>query len=232
MLWEMAKGESLTQSAYETVRSDILMCRIEPGSRVSIVDVAARLEVSAGAVREALSRLTAEGLVNASPQRGFRAAEVSADDLRDLTSVRIEVEQSCVRRSVKHGDLAWESRLVAAHHELTRRPYREPSSPDRLSDAWSGAHSAFHEAIVGACDSRYLLDIRRQLYARAERYRQLSVPYESSHRDTAREHRAMFEAALSRNGDRAALLIAKHLTTTATLLLGALFTQPRVAASG
>lgn len=228
----MAKGESLTQSVYETVRSDILMCRIEPGARVSIVDVAARLDVSAGMVREALSRLTAEGLVIAEPQRGFRAAEVSADDLRDLISVRIEVEQSCVRRSVKHGDLAWESRLVAAHHELSRRPYRDPVTPERMSDAWSGAHGAFHEAIVSACDSRYLLDIRRQLYARAERYRQLSYPYEKTHRDTAREHRAMLDAALSRNGDRAATLMAKHLETTASLLLEVLFANPPVAASG
>ena len=122
----MANGESLTRAAYQRVRADLLACRLKPGARISISELAADLEVSAGAVREALARLTAEGLVVAEPLRGFRAVEVSASDLRDLTAVRAQIEQLCVRSSIARGDVSWESRLVAAHHALSRAPEREP----------------------------------------------------------------------------------------------------------
>src|ERR1700731_5490431 len=83
---------NLTQRAYEGLRADLLACRIRPGSRLKIQELCDRCSVSLGAVREALSRLTSEGLVVSEPQRGFRAAPVSVADLQDLTMVRIEVE--------------------------------------------------------------------------------------------------------------------------------------------
>src|ERR1700678_3888046 len=91
---------SLTQAAYLRLRADLLACRIRPGERVKINDVCRQFAVSLGAVREALARLTSEGLVVAEPQRGFRAAPITADELRDLTMVRIEIEGLCLRRAV------------------------------------------------------------------------------------------------------------------------------------
>src|SRR3974390_224828 len=109
-----ANGTSLTQTAYERLRGDLLACRLEPGARLRMGDLCRSLEVSLSAVREALSRLPAEGLVVAEPQRGFRAAPISADELRDLTSVRLEIEALCVRGAIARGDLSWEAQLVAA----------------------------------------------------------------------------------------------------------------------
>src|SRR5690349_6839687 len=65
---------NLTQRAYEELRADILSCRIPPGAKLKIQDLCTKFSVSLGAIREALSRLTSEGLVTAEPQRGFRAA--------------------------------------------------------------------------------------------------------------------------------------------------------------
>ena len=56
------------------MRADLLACRIPPGSRLKIQDLCDRFSVSLGAIREALSRLTSDGLVVSEPQRGFRAA--------------------------------------------------------------------------------------------------------------------------------------------------------------
>src|SRR5215475_11483926 len=122
----MARDSSLnlTQGAYEDLRADLLSCRIPPGSRLKIQDLCTRHSVSLGAIREALSRLTSEGLVVAEPQRGFRAAPISAEDLKDLTCVRIQIESLCLRRAIELGDVDWESRLVAAFHRLSRTPER------------------------------------------------------------------------------------------------------------
>src|SRR5580698_4068296 len=87
-------AKSMTEAAYTEVRRDILGCRLVPGEKIKINDISGHHSVSVQAVREALSRLTAEGLVIAEAQRGFRVMPVSRADLEDLTSTRIEIEVS------------------------------------------------------------------------------------------------------------------------------------------
>jgi DNA-binding GntR family transcriptional regulator len=65
------KSTSLTMQAYNQIRGDILACRLPPGRKLNISEICARLGVSLGAVREALSRLTSEGLVEAEPNKVF-----------------------------------------------------------------------------------------------------------------------------------------------------------------
>src|SRR5580704_2078668 len=148
---------NMTQGAYEGLRADLLACRILPGKKLKIQELCTRFSVSLGAVREALARLTSEGLVVAEPQRGFRAAPITAEELRDLTMVRIEIEGLCLRRAVALGDLAWESQVVAALHRLSRTPERVADDPRRVTEEFSQAHGAFHAALVAACGSQTLL---------------------------------------------------------------------------
>src|ERR1700709_2082797 len=123
---------SLTQRAYDLLREALLDCRFEPGEPLRIGELCKRLDASQGAVREALSRLTSEGLVEARPQRGFRVTPISAEDLRDLTTARIEIEELCLRHAIETGDVRWESRLVAAFHHLSRTPALDAGSPRRF----------------------------------------------------------------------------------------------------
>ena len=210
---------SLTQAAYLRLRADLLACRIRPGERVKINDVCRQFAVSLGAVREALARLTSEGLVVAEPQRGFRAAPITADELRDLTMVRIEIEGLCLRRAVALGDLAWESQVVAALHRLSRTPERVADDPRRVTEEFSQAHGAFHAALVAACGSQTLLRVRTQLFAQSERYRRLSVPLAAGERDLNAEHSAIAEAVLARDAVAAVGLMAQHLDYTTRIVL-------------
>ena len=170
-------------------------------------------------MREALSRLTSEGLVVAEPQRGFRVAPISADELSDLTQVRAQIEGACLERAIAVGDVGWEARLVAAFHRLSRTPEREPGDPQRMNEAWSAAHAAYHEALVAACDSPWLLRLRATLYAQSERYRRLSVPLAEITRDLNREHQDIMDAAFARDGGRARTLMTRHLELTTRILL-------------
>ncbi|HWA45614.1 MAG TPA: FCD domain-containing protein [Hypericibacter adhaerens] len=212
---------NLTQGAYEQLRADLLACRILPGSRLKIQELCNRLSVSLGAIREALSRLTSEGLVVAEPQRGFRAAPISEADLQDLTKVRIEIESLCLRRAIEVGDVDWEARLVAAFHRLSRTPERVEADPARSSDEWAEAHAAFHTALADGCDSPWLLRLRRQLYDQSERYRRLSVPLTTRTRNIGAEHQAIVDATLARDADKAVALLSAHLSATTRILLTA-----------
>lgn len=212
---------NLTQSTYEALRADLLACRIVPGSRLKIQELCARLSVSLGAIREALSRLTSDGLVISEPQRGFRAAPISLADLRDLTMVRIEVESLCLKRAIEVGTVEWEAGLVAAFHRLSRTPERAATDPMRSDDDWADAHAAFHAALVEGGDSPWLLRLHSQLYAQSERYRRLSIPLGAGDRDVGKEHQDILEMVLKRDADGAIALLTRHLSTTTEILLEA-----------
>ena len=75
----------------------------------------------------------------------------------------MEIEQIALARSIAHGDLDWETNLVAAWHRRSRISERVEDDLRLLSDQWAIAHAAFHEALVNACGSAKLLQIRSQL---------------------------------------------------------------------
>ena len=131
---------------FDRLQADILACRIAPGSKLRINDIAESSEVSLGAVREALSRLGAEGLVMAESQKGYHVAQVSVEDLYDLTEARIEIERIALSRSIARGDLKWETSLVAAWHRLSRIPQPRLEDPD--AHRWVAAHAEFHQALA------------------------------------------------------------------------------------
>lgn len=214
-----ASPASLTEGVYRAMRADLLACRIRPGEKLRIGLLATHHGASPGAVREALSRLTAEGLVSAEPQRGFQAAPISAEELGDLTLARIEIETLCLGLAIVAGDLAWEERLLGSSHRLTRTRMRAADDPERIGELWADAHAAFHEALVAACPNQTLLRVRRQLYAQSERYRRLSVPLAETERDLDAEHRELAVAALGRDTARAVAAMRDHLNETTRILL-------------
>ena len=172
-----------------------------------------------GVVREALTRLQGEGLVESEPQFGFRVVSISAESLRHLTEARCAIETLVFRSSIEHGDLAWESAVLAAHHRLDRTPQMEPDDPKRLSDDWSAAHAAFHLALLAGCPNPILLGTAISLRDSAELYQRLSVPEDVTKRDIPAEHRAILDAALAHDVDLASALLARHIQRTTDILL-------------
>lgn len=216
----MASGanENLTVSAYKSLRAAIVTCALRPNEKLVINDLCRDLGVSLGAVREALSRLVAEGLVVSVPQKGFTVSPVSQADLDDLTRVRKIIERECLISAITNGGIKWESGIVAAHHELAQLPLKDPDEPGRINEAWRVAHGDFHLALVSACDSPWLLRMRDVLYLQSERYRRLSVIYDREDRDVAAEHEELADAVIKRNADKAVRLMMVHMSRTAQIV--------------
>jgi DNA-binding GntR family transcriptional regulator len=188
--------------------------RLAPGSRLHLSDLAAEHHVSLGVVREAVTRLASERLLDATPQSGFRVRTISIDHLRDLVEARCAIERIVVAESVRHGDTDWEAALVGAHHALTVRPLTIKGMP---SAEWMNAHRAFHVALTSACPNSTLRGIRSQLFDEAELYRQWSAPSAGGDRNVINEHSDLLAAALAHNAKRSGDLIVEHLRHTARL---------------
>jgi DNA-binding GntR family transcriptional regulator len=200
------------------IRSDILAGRESPGARLALAPLVARHGVSMGVVREALSRLVAQGLVESEPQRGFRIVPISPEDLRQLVKARGLVETLVLRQAIEAGGLRWESELIAAHHILSRTPWMTADDPDRLSDEWVSAHRAFHAALFRGCPNPRLVAITVPLRDSAELYQRWSVPL-AGNRGISGEHRQLLDLALAGDADKACAVLATHIRRTGEVLL-------------
>lgn len=210
-------SKSLTESVALQLRQDILRCVLRPGVRLRTGDLCARFGVSLAAVREALSRLAAEGLVLADPQRSFQVAPISLTDLADLTWLRIEIETLALRRAIDRATLDWETAVVAAQHRLSHTRLHADDTALAITEDWAEAHGVLHLALASGCGSPSLLAVRASLFDRSERYRRLSARRGGEVRDIDAEHAAIVAAALRHDAAEATALLARHLALTAEL---------------
>ncbi len=215
----MAKNESttsLTQGLYERLRSQVLQGQFQPGERLTISELCTALEGNLSAVREALARLSAEGLVLSEPRRGYRVAPITAEGLLSLTEARLRIEAMCVELAIERGDVAWEAEIAAALHGLLRTPRGEGDAPTL---DWSAVHGRFHRALVAGCNNAWLLQIREGLAVQAERYRWFSMKASGRKRDLDREHREIANAFLAHDVAEAKRLMQNHIQRTTDVLL-------------
>ncbi|MEO3827049.1 GntR family transcriptional regulator [Actinomadura sp. B10D3] len=215
------ESRTINGAAYDRLRAEILSGRLRPGERLKFAALSQRLDVSVSVLREALAKLTAEKLVVSAPQQGFRVTPLSSDDLEDLTAVRCDIEGLAFRYSIERGDLAWESRVIAAHHTLANTPMTVEGDPKLFSEAWATAHSHFHATLFDACGSNRLYDLAESLRDSAELYRRWSRPIGDQGRDIAGEHKMIMEAALARDADKGVALLREHISRTTRKLLDA-----------
>ncbi|MBL1116434.1 GntR family transcriptional regulator [Streptomyces sp. 110] len=218
----MAKeGRSATRAAavHQRLRDDILGGRFRPGERLKFQQICEDYKTSVGAAREALTRLASEGLVRSQPNFGYMVTPLSLEDLEDLTAARVELECMALRMSIEKGDRQWEANAVAAHHLLARTPFTSSEQPGRPTDEWARVHTEFHFALIAGCPNRRILQMARSLREEAGLYQLWSVSLQRKpDRDGAAEHRALLEASVDRDAERAALLLREHLQHTARLL--------------
>jgi GntR family carbon starvation induced transcriptional regulator len=212
-------GATLASLAYERLRQDIINAQYVHGGKLPIQALCDRYDVGLSPMREALNRLSRDGLVIQNDRRGFAVAPLSRDHLEELTRTRCWVTELAVRESLARGDTAWEENVVLAHHRLTRIPRRlEGADGADYNPAWEQAHRAFHASLTAACGSRWLIAFCEQLFDAADCYRHLgriSSTRKGLRRD---EHQAMVDAIVARDADGAVQLLHKHYRRTAELV--------------
>jgi DNA-binding GntR family transcriptional regulator len=229
------QARSLTLQAFEWLRADVIGGVLRPGERLRVQALSRRYGTGSTAIREALSRLVTDGLVQFEAQRGFLVAHVSREELIDLTQTRIDLETLAITRAVERADAACEAVVVAKLHLLSRSS--PPTTPD-AAQAWGGAHRAFHEALLGGCGSPWLLRLCRLLYDKSERYRYLAnIRAAMNPSQRGDDHKDLADAFLARDATSACRILSAHYRKTTDIILqangtGALFangaeTEPR-----
>ncbi len=211
-------GQTRASSVYDLLRRDLLTGQLAPGQRLTARFLMERYQAGQTPLREALNRLSSEGLVVSEDQRGFSVAAASAEELAELTETRCWVEDIALRRSVAAATTDWEETLVVLCHRLLRTTRSASSEHFAENMAWEAVHRSFHRALLSMCGSRPLLAFCDQLADQLYRYRQLAAHKSYPRRDIDAEHQAILAAVLRRDADGAAATLQAHYRLTAGII--------------
>lgn len=217
---EPVEAITLAERVHRELREDIISGAIDAGQPLRLEYLKERYGISFSPLREALNRLQTERLVVSTPSRGFRVAPFSEEEMWDVIETRILVECEALRRSLVRGDEAWEAGLVQAFDDLMQASGR-PDQQETPASSLEQRHQAFHDSLIAACGSPWLLTLAAQLYAQTERYRRPTLrdpQYLAPSRDVRAEHRRLLDAAVARDAVLAAGLLARHYRETGRLV--------------
>jgi DNA-binding GntR family transcriptional regulator len=198
------------EEVYDVLRAELLNGGLNPGEKLRMVELARRFLASQSVVREALTRLAEQGLVVATPQRGFRVRQLSVEDIAGLTESRVAIESIALRLAIERGDVRWETEIVAAHHVLERTPVLDADG--RFHEPWAPVHRDFHRALTAGCNNARLQGVVLALRDSAELYRRWWWALANDRqRDLAAEHRQLKDLTLARDADAATEALVLHI---------------------
>lgn len=198
-----ARKETISSRVLADLRTAILRADLAPGAKINLDQLRERFQTSISPLREALARLTADGLVLFEDQRGFRVAPVSEAELDDIQAMRLTLEVSALREAVRHGGMDWESDIIRSLHRLSR------TSPAADAAQWLGSHDAFHLALIAGTPRLLLRKSCAVLMDLSRRYRSLTGL--AGDGDSGPDgHEALAAATLGRDADKAADCLFRH----------------------
>jgi DNA-binding GntR family transcriptional regulator len=196
---------SVTESAYEQLRGQLLLGQLMPGQRLVEAELVESLGVSRAIVRAVLTRLAHDGLVDKEPNRGARVRMVTEEEAIEITQVRATLEGLAARFAAANATIedteCMRSILVEMREMLARN--------DLL--AYSDCNSRLHKRILAASGhgtaQRLITNLRAQMVR--FQYRTILVPGRPN--ESLAEHTALVDAIVAHDGDKAEAAMRTHL---------------------
>jgi DNA-binding GntR family transcriptional regulator len=194
-----------SDSAYQTLRDEIVRGKFAPGTQIPEVGLAETLGVSRTPLREAVNRLDADGLVQRAPNRRLYVTHVSADEARQLYSVRIALEDLALAEAAAH---MTDEILDELGQRLERMQKAERSRRENVAE---GGRS-FHDTLYRAAGNSVNHEILQRMQVKIDRYRYIGTrDSKRRQRQAVEEHRRIYEALRRRDVEAARQAMREHL---------------------
>jgi DNA-binding GntR family transcriptional regulator len=213
----MERPEPLVRNASdvatELLRNAIVDGTLEPGQRLKEEELARSLGISRTPVREALVMLQAEGLIDASPNRGAAVRSHSAEELDDLYQLRALLEAHAARRAAARAS----DELISDLWTSCER-FADLVAKGEVSDLVQ-ENLTFHNLILEAAGSARLESIVRMVTDLPLVYRSYIWYSPEQRKISLHYHQQITHALESRDGERAELLMKEHVYEARDVLL-------------
>lgn len=199
---------ALSDRVYGLLKTQIIGLELAPGAHLKVDGLASELGVSPTPVREALNRLAAEGIVAASPYRGFDVTRLlTFEELAELLGARRVLETSAVKQGAEvctAADLKSMASLVTEMEELTKGDVLDARK-------FNAADAAFHRVAVAASGNRFMLRAFDSLHAHVQISRHYQRRSIVEAQISNREHQRLLTAFASQDGGAASEEAGDHL---------------------
>lgn len=193
-----------SQEAYHLIRDKIITLELPPSSVIDEHALMEELGLGRTPIREALQRLSAEGLVNAVPRRGTFVADISITDLQAISEVRIVLTSFCARLAAQRITAAQLAQMDAVLRDLEQV---QQGHPQDLMDI----DRRFQRLLYRASGNEFLVDVLDHLYDLSLRLWYLVLPRLGDVRGAIEQHRQLAEALEAGDGTRAEAMIREHI---------------------
>ena len=200
-----ARAETAAAAVYRVLRHEIVWLKRKPGEPIVEKAIAQARRVSRTPVREALLRLTTEGLVDTVPKSGTFVARIPASALPEAIVVRKALERATVRAAA----LRARKSEVTELHAILHRQREAEASDDRTE--FHRADEAFHAAIARIAGYPGIWSLIQGVKTQVDRYRLLTLPQPGRMARVVKEHAAVVAGIDERDPDRAAAAMEAHL---------------------
>ena len=192
--------ESLSETAYRTIKADIISCDLRPGQEVSEGVLVERYGFSKSPLRNALMRLRQEGLVVSRGRLGNIVAPITLQDIHEIFQLRLILEVESTRLAAGKVD---PTRLK----ELDDAVHAGYTPGDKASEqAYLQTNRAFHQYVAEACGNQRLAAIVVNLIEQHERIVHLGLALQNKRHEFHHYHDALIKALIKADGERAAEL--------------------------
>ncbi len=204
---ESARALRSSDAVYLKLKQAILDNRYPPGAQILESQIATEFEASRTPVREAFVRLQQEGLLEIVPRHGVRISALSPSDMREIYEILMSLEPTAVELLVaRKPDRSELSGLVTACDDMEKA--LEGSQPDLV--AWAMADERFHMSLAKLCGNRRLAAMILTVWDQAHRARMFTLSLRPLPLQSTAEHRAVVDAILAGDGERARDLYFAH----------------------
>jgi len=196
--------DSVVARVYERVKAMAVGYELKPGERVNEVEIARRLGASRTPLREALNRLSAEGLLRFSPGKGYFCRDLDVDEVFQLYELRKTIEVAAVRLAVERARDEDIDALLA---------FLAGTGPDpggRSTGELVGLDETFHERLLAMSGNRQMLRVLENVNARIRFVRWIDMHRGDRHQ-TQVEHAEVLRALKRRDVAQCVALLEKHI---------------------
>ena len=187
---------------------EIAAGELAPGTRLDEVSLAARFQASRTPVREALGRLTAQGILVQGERRGVFVAEYSREELAQIFEAMHEIEAACARIAAQRLNLLSKTEIETAQAACVAAA----EAGDRA--AYLRANEAFHMAIYRATGNPHMAEIASEFRQRTGPFRAKKFASKEDLTASAQSHQELIDDIFSEDSTKASSGMRDHMATS------------------
>ena len=210
------KSISLAKSAYLQIRHEILLGKLLPGTIVSERELAGRYEMSKTPIREAITQVCHEGLMQRLPGRGYMISPITIKEIHDLFEMRLIIEIYAIRKIIKNPSSA-HLKTLKEMSKISYQPDDDESQVEFLE-----ANREFHLTLADATGNHRLVQTLESILIEMERLFHLGLKIRDSSTEMAEEHQELVAAIAENEMDHATASLENQIITSKTRILEAI----------